>query len=91
MATKVGRTYTRGLVLLFSGPSGTGKTLTANALASHLGMKVLLVNFNTVLETEKGTSSTVWVCLCGSVGRYHAFVRVCVNAIWFFVHAVRTT
>eukprot|EP00041_Stephanoeca_diplocostata_P038019 m.1469259 g.1469259 ORF g.1469259 m.1469259 type:complete len:1133 (-) comp25141_c0_seq3:2-3400(-) len=55
---QVGRTYTRGLVLLFSGPSGTGKTLTANALASHLDMKVLLVNFNTVLQTESGTSST---------------------------------
>jgi len=34
-----------GAVLLFHGPSGTGKTLLANALAAMLGKKVLLVNF----------------------------------------------
>lgn len=34
--------YGRGLTLLFSGPSGTGKTLLAQAMASH--MKVPLLN-----------------------------------------------
>lgn len=37
--------YGVGLVLMFAGASGTGKTMTANAIASKLGKKVLLVNF----------------------------------------------
>jgi energy-coupling factor transporter ATP-binding protein EcfA2 len=32
-------TYGRGLVLLFYGPSGTGKTMMANALAALIGKK----------------------------------------------------
>jgi len=38
-------TYGRGLVLLFYGPSGTGKTMMANALAALIGKKVLMINF----------------------------------------------
>lgn len=34
-----------GLIILFYGASGTGKTLMANALASQLGKKLLLINF----------------------------------------------
>ncbi|CAJ1345461.1 unnamed protein product, partial [Effrenium voratum] len=37
-----------GLVLMFCGPSGTGKTLMVNALAAHLRKRVLLVNFKTL-------------------------------------------
>ncbi|CAE7203586.1 cdc48, partial [Symbiodinium pilosum] len=37
-----------GLVLMFCGPSGTGKTLMVNALAAHLDKRVLLVNFKTL-------------------------------------------
>ena len=37
--------YGRGLVLLFYGPSGTGKTMMANALAALIGKKVLMINF----------------------------------------------
>lgn len=38
-----------GLVILFHGPSGTGKTLTANAIAAQLKKRVLLVNVNFAL------------------------------------------
>jgi SpoVK/Ycf46/Vps4 family AAA+-type ATPase len=38
-----------GLVILFHGPSGTGKTLTANAIAAQLKKRVLLVNINFAL------------------------------------------
>jgi len=34
-----------GLVMLFYGDSGTGKTMTANAVANMLGKKLLLINF----------------------------------------------
>lgn len=37
--------YGAGLVLLLCGASGTGKTMTVNAVAHHLGKRVLLVDF----------------------------------------------
>eukprot|EP00177_Eucheuma_denticulatum_P008630 GFKZ01015705.1.p1 GENE.GFKZ01015705.1~~GFKZ01015705.1.p1 ORF type:complete len:1234 (-),score=182.58 GFKZ01015705.1:566-4000(-) len=37
--------YGKGLTLFFHGKSGTGKTLFANALASHLKKKLLVVDF----------------------------------------------
>ena len=40
--------YGRGIVMLFYGASGTGKTMMANALATLLGKKVLLINFPTI-------------------------------------------
>ncbi|MDP6942804.1 MAG: ATP-binding protein [Myxococcota bacterium] len=36
--------YGRGVVLLFCGPSGTGKTLTARAVANHLERRLLAVD-----------------------------------------------
>lgn len=33
------------MLLLFFGKSGTGKTLMANAVAKHLGKRILLVNY----------------------------------------------
>jgi len=51
-------TYGKGLSALFSGPSGTGKTLTAEAVAGELGQVLYPVRMDTVVskyvgETEK--------------------------------------
>jgi hypothetical protein len=48
----------RGLVALFSGPSGTGKTLSAEVVASELGLDMFRIDLSTVVskyigETEK--------------------------------------
>ncbi len=53
-----GRAGARGVRLLLSGPPGTGKTLAAEALASRLGVDLLVVDLSRVVskwigETEK--------------------------------------
>jgi len=45
-------TYGNGIVLLFFGASGTGKTMMANALANHIGKKILLVNFSSLADRK---------------------------------------
>jgi SpoVK/Ycf46/Vps4 family AAA+-type ATPase len=50
--------YGRGLTLLFSGPSGTGKTLLAQALASHAGCPLLVVNAADLPEAQ-GAEATL--------------------------------
>ena len=47
-------TYGVGLTLMFCGPSGTGKTMTANAIAAMLKKKLLLVNFPRLTQSERG-------------------------------------
>ena len=42
------------MVLLFYGPSGTGKTMMANALASMIGKKVLMINFPSLGTNQAG-------------------------------------
>ncbi|KAL3657465.1 hypothetical protein V7S43_017604 [Phytophthora oleae] len=42
---QAGMAYGAGLVLLLCGASGTGKTMTVNAVADHLKKRVLLVDF----------------------------------------------
>lgn len=37
--------YGSGIVLLFFGASGTGKTMMANAIANHVNKRILLINF----------------------------------------------
>ncbi|CAB9508486.1 Transitional endoplasmic reticulum ATPase [Seminavis robusta] len=52
--------YGVGLTLMFCGKSGTGKTMTANAIAARLGKKLLLVNFpllNKKSENKEGETS----------------------------------
>ena len=46
--------YGVGLCLMFCGPSGTGKTMTANAIAAMLRKKLLLVNFPRLAQAERG-------------------------------------
>jgi len=58
--------------MLFHGMSGTGKTMMANALANHLGKKVLLANFPTARSMAGGGAMAiellkyvcVYVCVC---------------------------
>lgn len=69
--------YGTGLTLMFSGQSGTGKTLTANAIASKLGKKLLLVNFPSLSDSRNNRSES---------SRYQSIFREAElsNAIIFF-------
>eukprot|EP01129_Flabellula_baltica_P013449 TRINITY_DN6237_c0_g1_i1.p1 TRINITY_DN6237_c0_g1~~TRINITY_DN6237_c0_g1_i1.p1 ORF type:complete len:1099 (+),score=231.60 TRINITY_DN6237_c0_g1_i1:22-3318(+) len=51
--------YGLGICLLFYGPSGTGKTMTANAVAHHLGKRVLLVNIPSLSSTGTLSKETL--------------------------------
>jgi hypothetical protein len=48
--------YGNGLVILLCGKSGTGKTMTVNAIAKDLGKKVLLVDFSSLVGRRDGVS-----------------------------------
>jgi hypothetical protein len=47
-----------GLVILLCGPSGTGKTMSVNAIATRFGKRVLMVDFPS-LYGKKGNSEVV--------------------------------
>ncbi|KPI85656.1 putative Aaa family ATPase [Leptomonas seymouri] len=48
-----------GLVMLFFGPSGTGKTMLANAVAHHLKKKILLVSISQFRSSTKAESDAL--------------------------------
>ncbi|KAG6551896.1 hypothetical protein Mapa_006512 [Marchantia paleacea] len=48
--------YGAGLVILLCGASGTGKTMTVNAVAHHLGKRVLMVDFHSLHSASAGGS-----------------------------------
>lgn len=53
--------YGRGITVLFSGPSGTGKTMAASAMANELNLQVYKIDLSSVIskyigETEKNLS-----------------------------------
>jgi len=47
--------YGKGLVVLFYGESGTGKTMLANALACHLKRKILLIKMAALQDVSSDT------------------------------------
>jgi hypothetical protein len=56
--------YGRGVAALFSGPSGTGKTMAAQAIACELGVDVFAVDLSRIVskyigETEKHLDSVI--------------------------------
>jgi len=57
--------YGNSLVILLCGKSGTGKTMTVNAIAHELHKKVLLVDFNSLMNKKDGGGSDLEVDLKG--------------------------
>ena len=50
--------HSTGLVILFHGPSGTGKTMTVNAVAAKLQKRVLLVNLPAMMSGQSSERSS---------------------------------
>jgi hypothetical protein len=67
-----GRPGTRGVRLLFSGPSGTGKTLAAEVLAGELGVDLLIVDVSRVVSKWLGETEKNLAAVFDSAERAHA-------------------
>mmetsp|Transcript_99722 Transcript_99722/g.171752 ORF Transcript_99722/g.171752 Transcript_99722/m.171752 type:complete len:1098 (-) Transcript_99722:32-3325(-) len=66
--------YGGGLVLLFHGASGTGKTMLANAIATELKKKLLLVNLASMLSGGKGGAGDVLKLIFREAKLYDALI-----------------
>lgn len=76
--------YGKGLTCLFSGKSGTGKTMLANALAHHLNRKLLLVDFAS-LNSSKFSGAEAFKVIFREATIHRAIVffdEVCI----YFLH-----
>jgi hypothetical protein len=58
--------YGRGLVALFAGPPGTGKTMAANVIAADLGLDLLAVDLSAVVSKWVGETAQHLQQLLGS-------------------------
>lgn len=58
--------YGRGLVALFAGPPGTGKTMAANVIAADLGLDLLSVDLSAVVSKWVGETAQHLQQLLGS-------------------------
>eukprot|EP00667_Euglena_gracilis_P001253 EG_transcript_1254 len=66
--------YGGGLVLLFHGASGTGKTMLANAIASEVKKKLLLVNLSALLTGGKGGTGDLLKLIFREAQLYDALI-----------------
>ena len=71
--------YGRSVSLLISGPPGTGKTMTANAIAGELGMPLYHVNLSNIVDKYIGETEK-------NLERAFAFAEK-TNAVLFFDEA----
>src|SRR5262249_46117612 len=67
-----GRPGARGVRMLFAGPSGTGKTLSAEVLAHALGVDLLLVDLSRVVSKWIGETEKHLADIFESAERTHA-------------------
>lgn len=66
----------RGLMLLFTGPSGTGKTTAARAIAAQLQLPVLQADIESLFSRSRGEASELVAQLFASAERSNAVLEL---------------